>query len=101
VSATTPAQPVTPPTAPGNLSATPLSQSSIRLNWTDSTGETSYTFYRWTGSAWAVLATGAQNQIVYTDSTIVTPGLYYYDVCANNASGQTCAPYVSANNSVH
>jgi fibronectin type 3 domain-containing protein len=90
----------TPPTAPGNVTATPLSNTSIRLNWTDSTGETSYSFYRWNGAAWGYLAAGAQNSVVYTDSTIVTPGLYYYLVCANNSVGQTCAPYVSANNSV-
>jgi subtilisin family serine protease len=88
------------PTAPGSVTATPLTQSSIRLNWTDSSGETSYTFYRWSGSAWAGIGTGAANQVAFTDSTIVTPGLYYYLVCANNAAGQTCAPYVSANNSV-
>ena len=81
------------------MSATPLSNTSIRVNWTDSSGETSYSFYRWNGSAWAAFGTGAQNAITFTDNTIVTPGTYYYLVCANNTAGQTCANWVSANNS--
>ena len=87
------------PSVPGNVSATPLSNTSIRVNWTDSSGETSYSFYRWNGSAWAAFGTGAQNAITFTDNTIVTPGTYYYLVCANNTAGQTCANWVSANNS--
>ena len=91
VSVTTPGT----PTAPSNMSATPLSSSSIRVNWTDSSGETSYSFYRWNGSAWAGIGTGAQNTTSFTQGGLAAGSTYYYLVCANNSAGQTCGGWVS------
>ena len=83
------------PTVPGNVTATPLSSSSIRVDWTDSTGETSYSYYRWTGSAWANIGTGAANATAFSQSGLAAGTTYYYLVCANNGAGQTCANWVS------
>ena len=77
------------------MSATPLSSSSIRVNWTDSSGETSYSFYRWTGSTWAGIGTGAQNTTSFTQGGLAAGTTYYYLVCANNTAGQTCGGWVS------
>ena len=77
-----PAVSAAPPGTPTNVAATPLSNTSIRVDWTDTTGETSYSVYRWNGVAWVNKGTPGRNAITFTDNTIDTPGLYYYLVCA-------------------
>ena len=77
------------PTLPANLTATPLSSSSIRLNWTDSSGETSYDIYRWTG-VWTLIAHPVQNAATFTDTGLAANTTYYHYVCATNGAGSTC-----------
>ena len=84
------------PTAPGNVTATPISTSSIRLDWIDSSGETSYNFFRWNGSAWVHIGTGAQNSTSINSTGLAPATTYYHHVCAVNAAGQTCGTYATA-----
>jgi fibronectin type 3 domain-containing protein len=81
------------PSAPTGVSATPLSSTSIRINWTDSTGETSYDVYRWNSAtaAWVVIAHPAAGSTQYTDPSLASGTTYYHYVCATNANGSTCA----------
>jgi len=75
--------------APGSLTATPLSSTSIRLNWTDTNStETGYRVERAPqgGSTWSVLSTTAANAITYTDSTAACGTAYQYRVIAVEGS---------------
>ena len=63
------APPATPPAAPSNMSATALSSSSLKFSWQDnSSNETSFDVYRWSGSAWAKVASPAANSPSWTDT---------------------------------
>jgi FtsP/CotA-like multicopper oxidase with cupredoxin domain len=78
------------PAAPTNLTATALSSSQVRLNWTDtSNNETNFRIQRATGTTgvFAVLATLGANVVTYTDNTAAASTLYRYQVFAVNASG--------------
>jgi hypothetical protein len=85
----TPAAPVTtqPPAAPTKLTATAVSTSQINLNWTASSGATSYTVFRSTGTS----TTNATALATVTTTTYGNTGLsasttYSYYVIAANAS---------------
>ena len=81
--------------APGSLTATPLSSTSIRLNWTDTNStETGYRVERAPqgGSTWSVLSTTAANAITYTDSTAACGTAYQYRVIAVEGSNNESTP---------
>ena len=80
---------VTKPTLPANLTASAVSSTSIGLHWTDSTGETSYDIYRWTG-AWTLIGHAAQNATGFTDTGPTPATTYYHYICATNGAGSTC-----------
>ncbi len=87
----------TPPAAPTNSTATVLSSSSIRLNWTDVAGETSYNIMNWTSATgWVSIGTAAQNAVTVNVTGLSPSTIYYHSVCAVNAAGSTCAPYTTA-----
>jgi hypothetical protein len=91
-SANTVAPTPTVPAAPGGLVTTVISSTQINLSWTDnSTNETIFRLRRKTGSTgtYADLGTVVQNVTSYQD-TGLTPGtVYFYQVFASNAAGDS------------
>ena len=92
--AATATRPPDSPAAPDNLAATVLSTSRINLTWTDnSTDETGFTIKR------KVLATGAYTDLAtvdagvtsYSDIGLNSNTVYYYIVCAYNATGDSAS----------
>lgn len=82
---------VQPPAAPSNLSATALSESQIRLNWTDNSGnESLFVIERRTGGG-SFSQTGTTNANVrsFTDSSLVSGTSYSYRVSARNSAGDS------------
>ncbi|MDQ1738693.1 MAG: chitinase, partial [Pseudonocardiales bacterium] len=78
----------TPPTAPGNLTATATGPTSVQLGWTASTdnvGVTGYNIYR--GSASTPLASVAGTITSYVDNTVAAATSYTYTVKAKDAAG--------------
>jgi hypothetical protein len=76
------------PAAPTGLSAN-AGNATVALNWTASTGATSYNVYRGTtpaGESATALASGITTT-TYTDSTAVNNTTYYYMVAAVNGGG--------------
>jgi len=81
-----------PPAAPSNLAATALSSSSIKLTWTDnSNNETQFKIERKTGAGgtYSQIATVGANVTTYTNTGLSASTTYYYQVRANNASGDS------------
>jgi hypothetical protein len=80
------------PVAPTALTATGLSQTSVRLDWTDNaTSEDGYKVERApVGGAFTPLATlPGVNGITYTDASIPASGEYQYRVYAYNTRGNS------------
>ena len=81
----------TPPTAPTNLTATPISNSQINLSWgasTDDVGVTAYTVERCQGSGCANFAQIASPAgTSYSDTGLSATTSYTYRVWAVDASG--------------
>jgi regulation of enolase protein 1 (concanavalin A-like superfamily) len=78
--------------APGNLAATALSSSEIRLTWTDnSPDETQFEIERWSPDAFTRIATVGANQTTFTDTGLVAARFYDYRVRAVSANG--ASPY--------
>lgn len=77
------------PAAPTGMTATPLSASSVRLDWVDrANNETAYELYRAVGNgAFALLATLGNNAVDYTDTNLTAGTSYSYRVRAVNAAG--------------
>lgn len=75
------------PAAPSMVTGTGTN-SQITLNWTPSSGATSYTVERsgTTGGPYTVVATGVTTNS-YVDSGLASGAFYYYVVAASNASG--------------
>src|SRR5208283_1152785 len=76
------------PAAPTGLTAT-ASSGSVTLNWTASSGATSYSVYRGTsagGESPTALATGITSAS-YSDNSVTNGTIYYYKVAAVNGSG--------------
>ena len=83
------------PAAP-SVTATVLSDSSIRIDWSAVATATEYRAYRKAspGGARTLIYTGTL--LTYTDSGLSEGSLYYYDVSATNASGTTFSAEVNA-----
>jgi fibronectin type 3 domain-containing protein len=78
------------PAAPTNLTAT-AGNAQVTLNWTASTGATSYNIYRSTtsgGEGSTPYMTGVTTTS-FTDTGLTNGTTYYYEVSAVNASGQS------------
>jgi hypothetical protein len=79
------------PSAPTNLSATVLSGTQIRLNWTDnSTNEDGFRIHRSTdGVNFSEINKAGTNATSFTDSGLTGRTTYYYRVRAYNAAGSS------------
>ncbi|MBN1676756.1 MAG: fibronectin type III domain-containing protein, partial [Kiritimatiellae bacterium] len=82
---------VTVPTAPSGLAAAAQSTTSIRLTWTDNSGnETVFKVDRSPdGSSWTRVAEPAANTTAWTDSGLAAGTKYYYRVKASNSAGDS------------
>lgn len=85
------AQATTVPNAPGNLTASAQSSSSIKLLWTDnSTNETGFKLERSPdGQVFAQIATLGENASGFTDTGLAASTSYYYRVRAYNGVGDS------------
>lgn len=82
----------TPPllAAPGDLTATPASQTRINLSWIDnSSNESGFKIERSPNgtSGWSQIATAGANVTTYADAGLTCGTTYYYRVRAYNAGG--------------
>jgi chitodextrinase len=97
-SATTSAVDAEPPTAPGNLTATPVSGSQINLSWTASTdnvGVTGYRVERCQGADCVDFARiGTPTGTTFSDTGLTPNTTYRYQVRASDAAGNL-SPYSS------
>lgn len=84
----------TAPAAP-TLTAAATSSSTASLNWTASTGATSYTIEEYVNNAWVNLGTVSSTQISATISNLSASTTYGYEVGATNAYGTTWSAYKS------
>jgi len=79
-----------PPPAPTGLTAT-AGNAQVTLNWSASTGATSYNVYRSTtsgGEGTTPIKTGVTTTS-FTDSTVTNGTTYYYEVTAVNVNGES------------
>ena len=80
------------PVPPSNLAVTSVVSNQITLSWSDnSNNETGFKIQRKTGLAgtYVDIRTTAANVTSYTNSGLTDGTLYYYRVCATNASGDS------------
>jgi parallel beta-helix repeat protein len=76
------------PAVPADLIATPIDATTIKLTWSDVSGESEYRIERSTdGVMFAPLATVAANQTGYSDSSVSGSATFYYRVLAANSVG--------------
>jgi fibronectin type 3 domain-containing protein len=75
----------TPPAAPTGLTTT-AGNGSVTLNWTVSTGATSYSIYRNSDGTASYVLVNSTSQPTFTDSNVVNGTKYYYVVSASNGS---------------
>jgi len=90
-----------PPAAPGNLTATVISNNQINLAWADNSGdETGFKIERKTGDGgtYAQIATVSANVTSFSSTVLNANTKYYYRVRANNAGGDS--PYSNAVNAI-
>jgi hypothetical protein len=82
-----------PPAAPGNLSASAISSSSIRVTWADnSSNETGFLLQRATNAAFTtglLSLSLASNTSEYVDFALTAGATYYYHVRSANAVGNS------------
>ncbi|NDE16565.1 hypothetical protein EBZ80_16705 [bacterium] len=82
------------PATPSNFTASNGS-ASIALSWTAVGGTTtSYTLSRSTSAngTYTTIASPSSSATSYTDTSLTTPGTYYYRLVANNPSGSSATP---------
>ncbi len=79
------------PTAPTSLTATVVSSSSIRVDWTDNaSNESGFVIESKTGAAaFATLGTVGSNIVTYTATGLQPSTLYYFRVKAQNSTGSS------------
>lgn len=76
------------PGAPTNVSGTPLSTTSIRVQWNAGSGyATGFVVYRYTGSSWISIANVNADETTFTDTGLSRNQLCYYFVIAYNDGG--------------
>ncbi|BCU77169.1 LamG-like jellyroll fold domain-containing protein [Luteolibacter sp. LG18] len=78
------------PGVPGGFSATPISNSAVKLTWSASSDATTYTVKRAaaTGGPYTTVASGLTTT-TYTDTGLTAGTTYYYVVIAVNVSGES------------
>ncbi len=76
----------TPP-APGTPSYTNISTTSLTVNWTSSTGATSYNVYRSPSSSGTYSQIGTTSTTSYGDTGLTPNTTYWYKVAGTNATG--------------
>ncbi|MDI6752014.1 MAG: fibronectin type III domain-containing protein [bacterium] len=81
----------TPPSAPSNLSATPISSTQINLSWTDNANnETGFNLERKvSGGNYTQIATPGANITSYQNTGLIPNTTYYYRVRAYNTYGDS------------
>ncbi len=77
-----------PPAAPTNLTATG-GNAQVALQWTASSGATSYNVKRGTASGGPYTTVASPTGTSYTDSSVTNGTTYYYVVTAVNTSGES------------
>ncbi len=91
--------PVTVPSAPTNLTATPATCSSITLSWTDnSDNESGFEVWQYTASraTWIRVGTTGANVVTYTNSALNPSTTYSYYVRSYNTAGFSAASSATA-----
>jgi uncharacterized protein YccT (UPF0319 family) len=83
---------------PTGATATALSSSSIRLNWTDkSTNEAGFRVRRYDGvSQWPIVVSVGANVTTATNTGLSASTSYLYEICAYNSIGENCSAFASA-----
>jgi fibronectin type 3 domain-containing protein len=84
----TPVAPATPPATPSGLQAT-AGNAQVSLNWTASTGATSYHVKRATTSGGPYTQISAPTAASFTDAGLTNGTTYFYVVSALNATGES------------
>ncbi len=81
------------PAAPTALTASPLSRTSVRLNWTQGTGETGFEIYRAAkaGGPYTFIALAPANAVTYTNTELEAGVKYYYIIRSVNETGASAA----------
>jgi len=85
--------PVTLPSKPSSPSASPLSSSSVKLTWIDSSGdETGFYIYRGEGvtsTSWTKIGSVGANITSYTDNGLKANTAYSYYIASYNSAGES------------
>jgi chitinase len=93
VVSTTTLRDTTPPSAPTNVRATPVSSTQVNLSWnasTDNIAMTGYKIYRGKSSSGLILI-GSSKTTSYADTQTQPATKYYYQVAASDGSGNLSA----------
>jgi titin len=81
---------LTYPAVPAGLSATALSATQVRLNWSDaSAAPTAFQVYRKTTGGYSLLATTTVGATLYVDGAAAAATAYTYQLRATNATGDS------------
>jgi pimeloyl-ACP methyl ester carboxylesterase len=77
------------PEDPAKLIATPATQTSIKLTWTQGAGETGFEIYRGTssGGPYQFVSLNPVDAVAFTDTGLIANQAYYYIMRAVNATG--------------
>jgi titin len=75
--------------SPAGVSVTAVNPTTATVTWADSAGETSYRIERFSGTAWAAIASVGSGVTTFTNTGLVKGKLYYFRVRATNAGGDS------------